>query len=651
MLKELQARWRLWVAERASVASRNMPAWVVSFTIHVVLLIVVSLLSFAVPIPFQLTLTVPDVMPIDELPQEFRFEDAPTDELGAASEDGIGVAMAAAPNLDLEEIIQEQPELELLDAGDIQFVDDVQLATTPLNTSTKLVRGVAGVGVTGANGAIDRITSEILLSLEEKDTLVVWLFDQSASLTNQRDEINERLARIYEELGIITDDQLKPTSNHHPLLTSVMAFGERASWLLEKPTSDIEEIQKAIATVSLDESGIENVFSAVYKAASEFKAWRTKRNVMLIVVSDEVGDDHDAMLEKTVELCRKRAMPVYVLGVPAAFGRQETLLKWVDPNPKFDQRVRWGRVNQGPESLGPELLQLPFAGGPKEAMDSGFGPFALTRLCYQTGGIYFAIHPNRRVDRRVGRRETDVYTSHMAYFFDQQRIRPYRPEYVSIDEYKRRAKANAARAAVLTAAQMTINRMESPALRFVKRDEAQFSSDLTEAQKDAAKLEPKLNSLYEILKRGEEDRTKEQTLRWQAAYDLAYGQTLAVLVRTRSYNEMLAVGKRGLKPKKEKNNTWLLTPSDQLSTSSRLERNAEQAREYLQRVTEEHEGTPWALIAKRELASPMGWEWKESYTPLPNINMQAGNNNQPRRRDDQKRMLPKGPPKRAVPKL
>ena len=340
-------------------------------------------------------------------------------------------------------------------------------------------------------------------------------------------------------------------------------------------------------------------------------------------------------------------------GVPAAFGQQETQLKWVDPDPKYDQSVRWGRVNQGPESLQPELLHLPFGSGPREAIDSGFGPFALTRLCYQTGGIYFAIHPNRKVGRRVGRGETDVYTSHMAYFFEPQRIRPYRPEYISSDEYRRRAKSNHARAALLMAASMTINRLDSPSLRFVKRDEAQFANLLTEAQKDAAKLEPKLHSLHEILKRGEEHRRSEDTLRWQAAYDLAYGQTLAVLVRTRAYNEMLAQAKRGLKPEKERSNTWSLVPDDELSTSSRLEKNAERAREYLERVSTEHEGTPWGLIAQRELKNPMGWKWKESYTPVPNLNMQANNNNNnaPNPRDDKRRMLPKRPEKRKVPKL
>ena len=99
--------------------------------------------------------------------------------------------------------------------------------------------------------------------------------------------------------------------------------------------------------------------------------------------------------------------------------RNNGLLIIYNPSEKVDMVFRLSKMH----------LHLPFANAPNESMDSGFGPFALTRLCYQTGGIYFTIHPNRRLGRRVGRRETEAFSSHFAYFFDPQRMRPYRPEY------------------------------------------------------------------------------------------------------------------------------------------------------------------------------------------------------------------------------
>ena len=48
-----------------------------------------------------------------------------------------------------------------------------------------------------------------------------------------------------------------------------------------------------------------------------------------------------------------------------------------------------------------------------DPIDSGFGPFALTRLCYETGGIYFAVHPNRNVHREVTEHEIDVFSCNL----------------------------------------------------------------------------------------------------------------------------------------------------------------------------------------------------------------------------------------------
>lgn len=651
MFSQLLASMRDWRSVDLS-SPGNFPAWLTSLTLHIFLLVVISLLTYTVPGRFDLTLTIPDEAELELVPEEFHFDDSASEVIGALSNDGMSTAMASAPTIaDLAEV-ETEPDVDIYETGDIELVEEWETVTTPLDTTTRLVKGVAGVGVTGANGAIDRITHEILLSLEDRDTLVVWLFDQSGSLNRQREEINERLKRIYGELGLIRDDISDPHSNREPLLTAALGFGKSTNWVLRKPTADMNEIRTAVGSLKTDDSGVENVFTAIYDAATEFEKWRRNRNVMLIAVTDEVGDDHRAMLEKCVLTCRKNAMPVYVIGVPAAFGQSETLLKWVDPDSRYDQTPKWGRVSQGPETLRSQRLHLPFSNGPSETIDSGFGPFALTRLCYQTGGIYFAIHPNRDVGRRVGRRETEEFSSHFAHFFDSQRMRAYQPEYVSIEEHDRTARANPMRKALIRGAEIDFAKAGRLETRFVKRDEADFSNRLTESQKVAAKLEPRLNSLFATLKQGEAGRPGEESLRWQAAYDLAYGQTLAVLVRIRGYNEMLAKAKRGLKPTEERNNTWTLQPDKELSTSSRLERYAETAKEHLERVVEDHDGTPWALIAKRELGQPMGWKWQESFTRAQPANrVAAGNGNQRTPRDDQRRMLPKGPAKRPIPKL
>jgi hypothetical protein len=313
-------------------------------------------------------------------------------------------------------------------------------------------------------------------------------------------------------------------------------------------------------------------------------------------------------------------------------------------------------VDQGPESLLLERVQLRFAGIREDEtpIDSGFGPFGLTRLCAETGGIYFTVHPNRVTGRSVSRRETETYSAHFAAFFDPQVMRRYRPEYVSAREYTQRVQESRLRSALVRAAEQTaLDPLDSPRLRFVVRSEAQLVAELTEAQKDAARLEPALERLFQILKIGMDDRPREIVPRWQAGFDLALGRVLANKVRAESYNAMLAQAKRGLKFQDAKNNTWILRPDGEISVGSRVAKESEMARDYLQRVVREHPDTPWALLAERELQLPMGWKWTESRTQLdPPANQVAANNNpNPAPQDDQLRRIQPPPEKRPLPKL
>lgn len=593
-----------------------------------------------------------------KLPEEFYMNERPTSEIGANSVSETGMAMSAAQVLSDVSDVPSPVELTPVEIAKIEINHAVEVATA-LHIDNLPVRGAAGEGTTGAMGAIDRLTQDILRSLEERKTLVVWLFDQSGSLTRQRDEIHNRFDRIYEELGVIEASGNPAFKKYEdkPLLSSVIAFGDKVEYMTEKPTDNVTELKDAVSAIKLDDTGTERVFSAIYIAADKYKKYRLQsphRNVMLIVVSDEVGDDV-AGLDKTVNLCRRYEMPVYVVGVPAPFGRKETRVKWVDPDPNYDQTPQWGQVDQGPETLLPERVKLRFAdGGDPDPIDSGFGPFALTRLCYETGGIYFAVHPNRNVNREVNSRETVAFSAHLKNFFDPEVMRAYRPDYVSSQEYMRRVNENKARAALIKTAQLSwIGQMEAPKTRFVKRSEAELGNELTEAQKAAATLEPKLASLYETLQLGESDRKKETSPRWKAGYDLAMGRVLASKVRTETYNAMLAQAKRGMKFKDEKNNTWDLKSSAEVSVGSQLAKAAKSASDYLQRVVDEHPGTPWAMLAQRELATPMSWQWEENFTDLaPAAGPGAGGNATPRPAANEKaKMLKKPPPKRPLPKL
>ncbi len=642
MLQKFKRWWQIRTGELDTPLDYDAPFWVFSLFFHIVLLVVLARVLVPPPADRELRLAAAteESVPLeDELPPlQSNIVITPT--VGMDSPDLLELAadISTMPETEIEHEIESlMPEVDL---GQVMTHLEFDRATAN-RVSSMPVKGSVGQSLASANGAVDRITQEILLSLDERKTLVVWLFDQSPSMIRQRQQIAERFERVYRELTVLAAAGNASFAKHsdQPLLSTIYAFGQNFVRVLPEPTDDVAVLQEAVANVGLDSSGIENVFSAVIQAAVDFQKFskvnratgERPRNVMIIVVSDEAGDDQNR-LDECVALCVRLEVPVYVIGVPAPFGREETQVRWVDPDPRFDQTPQWAVVNQGPESLLPERLKLDFVGGnfqDLEMIDSGFGPFALTRLCYETGGIYFAVHSSRDLGRQVRASDIDDYSSYLRHFFDPQIMKRYRPDLVSQQTYMQRLAASKARQSLVQAAQVSrVGALETPITVFPKLDEAVFVNLVNRAQRSAALLEPKLDQLYNILRQGESDRATESSPRWQAGYDLAYGRVLANKVRAEAYNAMLAMIKSKLQFQNERNNTWVLQPADTITTGSQAVAMADKARVHLQRVVDEHPGTPWAMLAERELATPLGWAWVERYTPPPpQPNMQNNNNN------------------------
>jgi hypothetical protein len=652
---------------------RGSSAWLVSLLLHLSLLIVFSLLTTTVSQPVATLLLssslTDEPLEIPKTPaEEFQVQIDPAENIGANSLADDKAAVSRALEIG-EPTDIATPDLKPFDYGELEFRQLVEPVRGLEMATDHLIKGSAGFGVTGAEGAVDRITQEILVSLEERKTLVVWFFDQSASLIRQREVILKRFDRIYEELGVIEKSGSSRFAKHDvdALLTLVVAFGKDVTFPIKKPTSNYSEIKKAVDSIARDDSGEELVFTAIQKSVTRVKQYRRDnergepdRNVLFVVFTDEAGDDQE-LLDQTTKMCVNLAIPVYIVGVPAPFGRVETEVKWVDPDPKYSQRPQKGRVTQGPESLLPERIRLSFSKSQDVNMqlDSGFGPFALTRLARESGGQYFAVHANRDDNGYIRWKDVPAYSSHLQAFFDEDVMRHYRPDYVSAEEYKREVNASNVRRALVTAALESQNEeipaMVRPRTRFVKRDEAALANALSDAQRTPASLEQTITRLLAILKTGERDREKEAMPRWQAGFDLAIGRTLAANARTVGYNLMLAEVKRGKKFQNPKNNTWVLLPSKKVSVGTQIANDAAKAEEYLTRVVREHTGTPWAYLAQVELGDPLGWEWSETYTaPPPSRNAiaaaDAANNNQPTPEDERRRMLERQKT-RPVPKL
>jgi hypothetical protein len=615
MLEGAKRWWQERTGEDETPLDGDTPAWALSLVIHVAVLLGLGgsiLRDDPHPRRFAVVQVTPDQdeAEMDLVPQEMSVSEEPQDQTGAESAESVDIAQALAPELSEQSIVPVVPTADL--PSDIQVEPLDALPTGPEIDANLVIQGAVGIGTSGAAGAVDRLTLEITAALDQRDTVVCWVFDQSVSLAGQRKEIAARLRRVSDEL------EVRSGTDQHELLNLVYASGKSTMPVTAKPTTELGDVVRAIESIPIDESGIEMTFTAIAEAAKAAKQVRispSQRNVMIIAFTDEVGNDQQ-FADDVARFCRTQAMRVYVVGVPAPFGTRQVSFKFVEFDPKYAGGDSWKVVEQGPESLYPEFVRIKSGGEADEPIDSGFGPFSLSKLCAETGGIYFCVHANRESSTRVSDKETAPMSSRLRYFFDHEKMRAYRPEYLPAAKIDQMLATNRAKKALVEAAKSSeISPMDKPRLDFPRQDDGALALLLGEAQKKAAVLAPKIDAMYGLLAAGLPDRDKITEKRWQAGFDLAIGRVLALKVRTDAYNMMLAQAKTGMKFKDPKSDTWVLQPSgDVTAVGSQTEKLAKQSKALLEKVVAEHPGTPWARIAAEELRTPLGYTWTERHT-------------------------------------
>ena len=651
MFDQARRWWQEYTGEDETPLDGDTPAWVVSLGLHVAVLLVLAVAGLGV-MPRSVTQVTVIETPVDEpdvlldTPVEVLVVDQEPD-AGAMSDQSLAVAQSLAPVLAVESIVPILSDEVMESEIQVEVVDAVPTGKQ-LNDNL-VVKGDVGVGETGAGGAVDRLTLEIIASLEQRPTVVCWVFDQSLSLAAQRKEIAARLERVFDELGV------SAAARSNELFNLVYAYGQQVTPVVSVPTQNVGDVVSAINSIPIDGSGVEMTFTAVAEAAKKAQQVRlsaSQRNVMIIVFTDEVGDDQQHA-DLVATYCARQQMRVFVVGVPAPFGKRHVRMKFVEFDPQFADDEQWAEVEQGPESRYPEVVTVRPGNRPDEPIDSGYGPFSLSKLCAETGGMYFAVHANRGAGGRVTDAATAPMSSGLRYFFDPNVMRDYRPDYLSQAEVDRLLAANRAKRALVDAARAAeVAPMDAPTTTFPREDDGRLVNLLSEAQKKAAVLKPKIDALHGLLAAGLPDRDKIEEKRWQAGYDLALGRVLALKVRTDAYNILLAQAKSGMKFKDPKNDTWVLKPSVDVSkVGSQIERLAKQADELLRRVVADHAGTPWAQMAAEELKSPLGYSWEETYTGVNAPREGNGGNGNPNQVDDMRRNLAPPKPKRDLKKI
>ena len=582
----------------------DLMAWGASLGVHIVVLVLLGLIHYEVISSYDSVLNSEMTDVADDWSP--KFDTTQTDQIGndspintlTASQDSA----SKVGERDVEKDIQKDVETPL--ETPVPFVE----AEIPKPEMAEFASVIHTRGATehpgGVEGAVDRLAWEIANTLREGKTLVVWAFDNSPSLAKRREIIADRVENVYNQLNALNVDADKA------LLTAVVSFSEKMSVVTPEPLGDPVEVVKAVRSIRSEESGQENVFSTVFAAATKWLGYRQKmhRKMMIIVVTDEAGSDA-AMLDKAITLTKRYGIRVYVVGDAAPFGRATV----ETPFTLESGEEVIGVMESGPETLHADLVKLPYwgvNGGDLDHMSSGFGPYALTHLAAETNGLYL-------VSKEAGRHR-----------FDPQIMRNYAPDYRPIPVLEADVKKNKAKWALVESSEFSkVQNLPLPRLEFPAENDNVLRTAIGEAQRPVADLDYRLNELQVRLEQGEKDRAKVAEARWQAAYDLAMGRVLALRVRTYGYNLMLAEMK--VNPKKfEKagSNRWRLVASNHVSSGQAVKKMAARASEYLNRVIDQHSGTPWQIMAEREKSAPLGWEWKEeTYTAPDPRQMGDGN--------------------------
>ncbi|MEK6233194.1 MAG: hypothetical protein N2C14_00625, partial [Planctomycetales bacterium] len=195
------------------------------------------------------------------------------------------------------------------------------------------------------------------------------------------------------------------------------------------------------------------------------------------------------------------------------------------------------------------------------------------------------------------------------------------PDYLSASDYVRKARQSPLRRAILATVENT-HKMEfngTPRLTFAAKPGA-YQGTIDKAREPILEELKKFPAaMIHLGPQGmEQQYEQEESPRWRAWYDLTRGRMLALYVRNREYNAACEEMK-GRHPDflNNKFNRWWFKPSEEIRSGDLVEKAAAEAVRLLERCRERNPGTPWAILAERELRHGFGFEVETAYVPPP----------------------------------
>lgn len=620
---------------------KNAPSVVVSLLVHVVVFGVLMMIPLVIQggspeITLESIFT--EDLPREEMEQQLELDTKPADTLnvisGGTPSTAVGAAtQAAATPVDVQkakvmnEAVVDAPRVEAM-----QLSDSVMAAELGEGEIT----GEVGSMVQGYGQAMGIITQEIIRMMRQEKVTVIWMFDESGSLEDDREEIRNNYMRVYEELGIASKQDKDLKRGGEMLLTAVTSYGKTIHEHTKRPTSDPDLVKAAIDKVPTDESGEENMCRSVTAVMNKYKrmAIQGKRKLAVIVVSDESGDDGD-YVEEAILAAKAAKAPIYVMGRESMFGYPYARQRWTyEDKAKNIKEDFWLQVRRGPETAFPEALQWDGIHSRWDAQSAGFGPYEQVRMAKETGGIFFVLPGEEKNLAGEGANDKRKY--------DFLALREYTPLLLSRREYIADRATSPFRQTlwnVIVRLNPSPNKLlfetHDPQLN-LKDDHyplmlAPFKAEAAKQVIKATKSMLLTNEAIGLLDKIKPQRAREASQRWRAAFDLSYAQLH--IFRLRLYQFLLTIDVHANnmpKPKNPKSNEWNfwrnrnnnINPDEaqfaRLKSAFGLKVEREEyiqmvrkeeklAIELLDKVIKEHPGTPWQRRAEREKSDGFGF--------------------------------------------
>lgn len=619
---------------------KNAPSVVVSLVVHAVILLVLMMIPIIVQGAPEILLesVFTEDLPREEMEQKLELETKPAESLNVISGGTPSTAVGAATEVASTPVDVQKANVMQEAVVDAPRVEAMQLSDAVLaaELGEGEVTGDVGAMVEGYGQAMGIITQEIVRMMRQQKVTVIWMFDESESLEDDRKEIRENYLRVYEELGIAAAQDKELRRGSELLLTSVVSYGATVHEHTRQPTGNPELVKAAFDKVQIDASGEENMCQSVRAVLNKYKrmAIQGKRKLAVIVVSDESGDD-GGYVEEAIIAAKAAKAPIYVMGRESMFGYPYARQRWTyeDKNKGIKESF-WLRVRRGPETAFPEALQWNGLHSRDDAQSAGFGPYEQVRMAKETGGIFFVLPGEEK--NLVGRGANDKRK------YDFLALREYTPLLLSRREYlEERGTSEFRQTLWNVVARLNPNKNK---LLFQTHDPelnlrtqhyplmlAPFRAEAARQVIKATKSMMLINEALGMLDAVRPSRAREPSQRWRAAYDLSYAQLH--MFRLRLYQFLLAMDVHANampKPKNPKANEWNFWRNkrnnrdpdeaqyERLKTAFKLDMDRaayiamvreeeKKAIELLDDVIKNHSDTPWAIRAEREKDDGFGF--------------------------------------------